>query len=603
MPNDLSPLRRSQVVGTYGPGAVVDFRGQKGGTVSVVTAGLDAWDDRARKPGLGHDQVIFEPRLQNKLGVAGFRLPPVTPEIAPGVPAKNADILLGVRFPSWLQCPDCHVLKRAFRWDAEPAQAAPLCRVCGDERGKKVHPIPVRFIVTCANGHLDEFPWERWAQHAPHCERRKPLSLVATNVAGLAGLMLSCTECGERKSMEGCFSTEALKGVMGRCHGHRPWLPGDSETCDAPPTVVQRGASNLYFPVVDSALDIPPWSDRVQKVLENHWQDLLNATPDDRPALIRILKLHERVGRTVEELVKLVEERARLLTEPTNESIRWEEWAQLTRHDQPFGAHEEFEGHPERVPDEMKRWVGRITVLSRLREVRAIRGFTRVTPPAGEHDPRIAKISAQPKTWLPAIEVRGEGIFIALDGERLTQWETQPDVIARVATVAQRYAARQRGEPREITPRLLLLHSVAHALIRQLSLDCGYSASSLRERLYVGHGQWDMAGLLIYTASADADGTLGGLARQGRTEALMATLTDGLRNLEWCSSDPLCIEGRASLSHQLNLAACHACMLASETSCEEFNVLLDRALLVGTPTKRHLGFFRDYLDADANEGL
>jgi hypothetical protein len=112
-----------------------------------------------------------------------------------------------------------------------------------------------------------------------------------------------------------------------------------------------------------------------------------------------------------------------------------------------------------------------------------------------------------------------------------------------------------------------------------------------------------MAGLLIYTASADADGTLGGLARQGRADALTATLTDGLRNLEWCSSDPLCIEGRASLSHQLNLAACHACMLASETSCEEFNVLLDRALLVGTPTKRHLGFFHDYLDALANEGL
>jgi hypothetical protein len=456
MPNDLSPLRRSQVVGTYGPGAVVDFRaGQKGGSVSIVTAGLDAWDERSKKPGLAHDQVIFEPRLQHKLNIAGFRLPPVNPEIAPGVPAKNADTLLGVRFPSWLQCPGCHLLKRAFRWDPEPGQAAPVCQSCSVEQGKKVYPIPVRFIVTCANGHLDEFPWERWAEHTPSCTKQKPLRLVATNVAGLAGLLLSCTECDQRRSMEGCFSTDVLKTVIGKCSRRRPWLPGDAEdTCDAPPTVVQRGASNLYFPVVDSALDIPPWSDRVQKVLENHWHDLLNAAPEDRADLIRILKLHERVGRTVEELVKLVEERSRLLAEPTNESIRWEEWAQLTRHDQPFGAQEEFEGHPERVPDEIRRWVGRLTVLSRLREVRAIRGFNprdparwRARPP---HRPRSQLI---PRPGCLRIEVRGEGIFVALNGERLAKWESQPDVITRVATVAERYAERQRGDQeREITP-------------------------------------------------------------------------------------------------------------------------------------------------------
>lgn len=403
--------------------------------------------------------------------------------------------------------------------------------------------------------------------------------------------------------MEGCFST---KGLIAKCAGKRPWLPADPETdCRAEVTVVQRGASNLYFPVVHSALDIPPWSDRVQKVLESHWQSLVSTTdPEDRKSLIRILKLHERVGLGVEELVKLVEDRVRLLEDPSRESIRWEEWTQLTRHDIPFGAHEELEGRPEPVPDEIRPWIHQITVLTRLREVRAIQGFTRISPPAGERDPRIAPIAAKLKTWLPAIEVRGEGVFLSLPSESLARWENHPDVVERTRSLADLYK-KLRGDrdDRDVTPRLLLLHSLAHALLRQLSLECGYSASSLRERLYVGAGAWDMAGLLIYTASADADGTLGGLARQGRADALLATLSDALRGLSWCSSDPLCIEGRASLSHQLNLAACHACMLASETSCEEFNILLDRALLVGTPSKPHVGFFRSFLDGLDNEGL
>lgn len=120
-----------------------------------------------------------------------------------------------------------------------------------------------------------------------------------------------------------------------------------------------------------------------------------------------------------------------------------------------------------------------------------------------------------------------------------------------------------------------------------------YSSASLRERIYVSEGAWDMAGVLLYTASPDSDGTLGGLARQGQAANLARAVEGALASLTWCSSDPLCIDGRASLSHQLNGAACHACMLASETSCEEFNYMLDRATLVGTPADREVGFFAD----------
>jgi hypothetical protein len=185
--------------------------------------------------------------------------------------------------------------------------------------------------------------------------------------------------------------------------------------------------------------------------------------------------------------------------------------------------------------------------------------------------------------------------------DRLRQWETEKAVVERVAILREAYeqAWRERGRPgsppKEVTPRLLLIHSLAHALIRQLSLSCGYGSASLRERLYVDTHEWEMAGLLVFTSSPDADGTLGGLARQGESSNIVRVFDDTLTSMTWCSSDPLCIEGVHAKSEPANGSACHACLLASETSCEEFNTFLDRALLVGTPTQPELGYFKDYL--------
>ena len=107
--------------------------------------------------------------------------------------------------------------------------------------------------------------------------------------------------------------------------------------------------------------------------------------------------------------------------------------------------------------------------------------------------------------------------------------------------------------------------------------------------------EWEMAGLLIFTSSPDADGTLGGLARQAEPHNLVPVFEDCLASLAWCSSDPLCSGGVHASTEPSNGAACHACMLASETSCEQFNSCLDRATLVGTPESPELGYFQDYL--------
>jgi hypothetical protein len=596
--NEAGALRRSQCLVPHGPGSIVDFRvGRAGAAVSVVAAGLEQWDELSYRKGLANQQVIFEPRLQRRLGVEGFRLPPVARQIAPGVPSKRADRLAGVRFPRWLQCPSCGVVADHRSWFGDPGEPARYCIDCERTKADGVRrpAVPVRFLITCERGHLDDFAWDRWVQHKDGCSRSRPraLRLTSGTQAGLAGLVLRCAECGAERSMEGCFDQRALGGMP--CSGRRPWLAAPAEACGETPRVLQRGASNLYFPIIESAIDIPPWSDQVQRRLGRYWSKIVACAPDRRADLIELLGVHVELGMTVAQVVREVEARLGVLENPTETTLRWEEHSQLVRNDQPFGAGTEFEGRPIEPPAELRRYFQRVVVLTRLREVRVLRAFTRIFPPRGDRDPRAAAIQAGPHNWLPGIEVRGEGIFLEFRRERLLAWEARDGVRARAAQIDAAYQRRlqQGGTPRTITPRLLLVHSFSHALMRQLSLDCGYSSASLRERIYVSEGAWDMAGVLLYTASPDSDGTLGGLARQGQAANLARAVEGALASLTWCSSDPLCIDGRASLSHQLNGAACHACMLASETSCEEFNYMLDRATLVGTPADREVGFFAD----------
>lgn len=261
----------------------------------------------------------------------------------------------------------------------------------------------------------------------------------------------------------------------------------------------------------------------------------------------------------------------------------------------------EFETRIEEVPEDLSRFISHLVRVVRLREVRAINGFTRIHPPdPNDETPTLmAPLYDKKKSWLPAIEVRGEGIFLELEADAVGSWSTTPAVAERATQINAAYQTvylqRYKKEPqRQISPAYLLLHTLAHALIRQLSLECGYSTSSLRERLY-SDTEEKMCGVLIYTASPDCDGTLGGLTRQGTADRMGAILPSAIRAIQWCSSDPLCIEGVATLSEACNIAACHACMLIPETSCEEFNTLLDRALLVGTPKNKTVGFFSSLL--------
>ena len=219
---------------------------------------------------------------------------------------------------------------------------------------------------------------------------------------------------------------------------------------------------------------------------------------------------------------------------------------------------------------------------------------------AGHDDVGFVAAKLPNTRWYPAYEVRGEGIFIEFNEKDIETWIAQnPEVTERAKHINDNYSSSflGRNHPRNITPKFLMLHTLSHLLISQLSFECGYSIASLSERIYCSE-QVDgktMSGIFIYTASGDSEGTLGGLVRQGRADAFPKLLRKAITSAKTCSNDPVCILSRGQGRDSLNLAACHACALLPETCCEERNAFLDRGVLVGTYDNPHIGFWDELL--------
>jgi hypothetical protein len=401
------------------------------------------------------------------------------------------------------------------------------------------------------------------------------------------------------------------------CTGLRPWL-GEMDAAGVPCghhlRVVQRGATNVYFPHVVSSIYLPLWaestsSDVVAVLEQPHiWTLLSQGTVNGRIDPMRCEMVAGVAGVNAAQLQiaaqrKLegsgysgVEEAC-----GDEESFRRSEYQAIC--EGKVGPETELHVECARMGDyepSVSALFSRIHLVHKLRETRALAGFTRLLPPDGN----LASDRLQPLKldsqirWLPAIKVYGEGIFLEVNAARLQAWlAEQPAVLSRIAPLAANYNAARasRQQPnRQITPKFVLLHTLAHVLINQLSFDCGYGSASLRERLYcdLADTSHPMQGILIYTASGDAEGSMGGLVRQGKATRFEVTLRRAIRRAGWCSSDPVCIESSGQGSDNANLAACHSCCLLPETSCEEGNRLLDRAVLSGIPFKPELGFFR-----------
>ncbi|MEP1612062.1 MAG: DrmB family protein [Roseobacter sp.] len=584
---DVGTIRRSQIVGPFGPGSIVDFRLPSGALLSGVMQGLEAWDGYSGpNKGLNDPNLIREPRLEAKLGIKGFR-PPLIGQFK--FQNEKRDRVLPVRrFPDWQSCPECHVIQKSGAWAPLRGRDSLHCGHCAGRPAV----VPVRFVSICEQGHLNDFPWDKWITHKPDC--KNPLLKLITVGAGIGGLRVKCTDCAESRSIAEAFSPNGIPGHA--CRGGRPWLEDFETECKAPARITQRGASNTYFPTVESAITLPDW--------RTHFYDNLGAKradledfDDDRDMLMRVIQ--KRVvpdwdgNESAEEICELYFAAKDKDSDDAIADLRSAEFRMLCTDtsDSELGK-KDLLNIGRLVPASLRGRVSFISSVERLREVRALTGFTRLKASI-DGKPEPLPLSKNPKEWLPGIEVNGEGIFLALDQSELAKWETGPAVVSHVKMLQTQWLEAKRaagenpdGVPSELSARFILVHTLAHALISEMSLESGYSSTSLRERLYVDP---NMAGLLIYTSTSDADGTMGGLSRQADHLRFERSFLRAVASQELCSADPLCSSGLASDGSSGNYAACHSCAFLPETSCESFNSFLDRTLL----SSGDFAFFRD----------
>lgn len=580
-------LRPSQAVTQHGPGAVVDLP-----ELSVLVAGIDLWHPTA-------EDVVPEPRLERFLGVRELLRPP-----QPG-PGKFGGLPSFV-FPEYLVCPRCRYLAHWSKFTRKSGWTFAEFRCPRTDRhegARQPTAFPARFMVACPRGHLDDFPWERWVHGGDGSPCSAILELRDLGNSGSANdLQVKCTSCDASRRLGDAFE----RGAHGGCTGRRPWLGiNDHEPCDENQRTILRGASNAYFPVVASAISIPPWSDPIHqeiapylKIIRDQAGSLEKLEAGLEGGFYDLGDLTERFS--VEEIW------AAASAEPEVEDLKLREWNAFTHPEDANKPGTEFEVSSRGIPRHLRGSVAQVVAATRLREVRALRGFTRIDsmPEAGEAEDveelniTVAPISSERPTWLPAIDLRGEGVFIRLEetGERGVQaWEQRPEVRSEAARLEIRWMEWRNERSLEERPfpgmRYVLIHTLSHVLMRQLSLDSGYSSSSVRERLYVQGGDDPMAGLLLYTATSDSDGSLGGLVDQARPDRLGPLVMDALREASRCAQDPLCGGRDVGGSAHMNGSACHACLLLAETSCEAANRLLDRSVLVATLGQRGLEFF------------
>jgi hypothetical protein len=599
----LGTVRRSQLISTYGIGGIMDL--DKG---SFMPLGLQDWEGATRLPSL----MIGEARLQAQLGVEHFRLPPIAQPVGGSSLVNVKSTAPAVRFPEWHECPKCHRIGTEGNPFELASDGARLhCVAC-----RNTVATPVRFVVACRRGHIDDFPWIWWA-HRKHddgiCKDPRLNLRSLGKSAALGDLYVQCATCGSTSSLGDAFAPDSLG--KSNCQGSRPWLHDREHDCSEKPRVLQRGASNIHFPVVASALSIPPVSEAVFQIIEDQWLTL-GAVPAD--IVVEVLRgMAPRFGVTVDMLMTAYRERKRL-DQPgggdgTEASSRAAEYAALcsSRQDDVVAGYvPQFCNTVSEPAGSLFKWFDLIGAVSRLREVRALAGFSRIEPyPVSSErirdaitERRISPLSKWPQGWLPATEIRGEGLFLRFRTDALDSWvEDNPALLDRVKALELRSAhvASERGYARDytITARLLVVHSFAHALIRQISIDCGYSSSALRERLYVSEpidSTPAMNGVLIYTGSPDSEGSLGGLVRLAEPGLLEKIVMQTIRGARWCGSDPVCLETDPRQSgERISGAACHCCLLVPETACEKFNRELDRTMLVGDADGKWQGFFSD----------
>ena len=611
-------VRSSQVIYQYGVGGMVDFKDQ-----TLMTAAPEYWRDNELT-------IIDDERLAKSLHVDMFKMPGT----------KNNSIIPFVRFPEWYFCPKCNRLKPITLWAKEFRESPYTSYKAKDDEYMIKHmecpkcrqPLVVsRFVVMCEAGHIADFPWISWA-HAKNFSGSKEICTfpqmyfkTSATSSGLAGITVECA-CGAKASLRDAFDPNVFEMLINQygdkyqfgCSGRHPWKRTRYKGCYQIPKTAQRGSSSVYYPVTVKSLVIPPYSNKITETIakteEFQKMTIIMAEQleevEDQQERNNIKKnviekysskIAKEAGIEQDKVYKVLDRRFLQQNEEiTPDSIKYklEEYQALTgRTGIKLDTKGDFQREETNLDDYDIPYLRQISLITKIKEVRAQIGFTRIKPAekkdSGTDLNQIVNIKDFNTNWYPAYQVFGEGIFIEFDQKIINDWiEKNPEVTSRANCLHNNYKKSfGASSERIITPRFLLLHTISHLLIKQLSYECGYNIASLSERIYSSEQIGDMAGILIYTSDGDSEGTLGGLVRQGRKDTFPSIFKKAIEQATICSNDPVCSLSNGQGRESLNLSACYSCTLIPETCCEEMNILLDRGVVVGTFDNRNMGFY------------
>jgi hypothetical protein len=576
-----------------------------------MIAGLDRWEFGENKS----DLIIRDIRLEKRLGTDELRYPPDFHDPSSGM-INSCLKIPAVRFPRWHYCPNCGSMSKAGYF-SQQERCDQYKWPHGRDCSKLKYPrkmIPERFIVICPEGHVDDFPIMEWV----HSDMKYPYNPKTCRVrrstggksAALTGVFYECT-CGAKRSLQGATTEGALAKIGYKCKGARPWL-GIEEDLVHPcgrtdVKVVQRGGTNVWFADIRSSIHIPIETDesekRLQKIAEKLYQKIKNQRTDDelfdKKTITSFAEYEDVDPDLLYKEIVAIHNNTQLYKEVTEE-ISEEEFriAEYNILNKSSGS-DEKDFHSiyydiSHFNPIISKYFCNISLVPKLRETRALVGFSRLVPD------ELKSISDKKKNlrlgnenWLPAIQVFGEGVFINFNATLLEGWCMESNVQDRIKKMENSFNKAKNVSHISLNAKFVLIHTFAHLLINQLSFNCGYGSSSIRERIYCGKTDdiYNMYGVLLYTASGDSEGSMGGLVRQGKPGIIEPTIIMAIENAFWCSSDPVCIQSSGQGPDNCNLAACHNCALLPETCCENGNRFLDRALLVGTIDNRQMGYF------------
>ncbi|TKC96505.1 DrmB family protein [Polyangium fumosum] len=606
-------LRQSQLVTTFGPGAMVDLVDR-----AVVIGGLEHW-------GYGREGYVAldDPRLRRSLiprlraldpdldlaKEGYFRMPP---EGDARDPYPNVGIR-ALEFPRWFVCLHCHRLARATeQFENKKGRYQHQCA-----KNKWSSAAPVRFVAACKRGHLSDFPWIPFAhmdREGGECDRQE-LYLEENAVGDVARILVRCRNC------EAWTSMNKASVLPYKCNGDRPWLGGRAanEACDQKMELLVRTASHAYFAQVVSALRLPePTPDPLRVRLRDKevWKAVHKVKTAEQLATVMELMDHVQsaVGKApLDQVIAAIRAENEASSDTSERPLRSAEYERMIKAPiEPPGvvpeAGVQFAAY--RVPKhriDLPPGVRGLVVVPELREVRVQVSFSRFDSIGanlqGEYDfegrkvkPAVLTSPTGNEKWLPAAEVRGEGVFVELDEDVLGKWEKRAAVQKRAELLLRAFEADGRGAFPGI--RFFLLHSLSHLLLTAVSLECGYAASAIRERIYCGQAEAsgpNMGAVMLTTGTTGSEGTLGGLVEEGRRIRYHLREAWDLGRL--CSNDPVCAAhdpSAESSDRHTEGAACHGCLYIAECSCEWFNRFLDRALVVPTiGNDPELAFFRE----------